>query len=347
MNLRAITADVAVRLNREAVTSVVFTPTETQDPYGDRVVPFDLRQWLARLRLLEGVPFAYLAADSELLPPESIRFFYLDRSWTDALVQGALSVGTVNSADRSQLAAVYDVVRDEIDEEERRVRLPGGEDVLQAPAATITGFLMRSRAVSGWPGLHVRAYSQEPATRDDEVIPESDPRRIKLLRLERLAPAVLLALFDGVPVVVHVEEPRQGVQFGVRLDHNDADPPSRFTAWVPGRDATTSEDVEVPPGSGNKVRVDVPFRGDAPGVIDMKKLVAEFVAKKAQLKVGDDLDSAELALQMIRFPYRQVFGDPALEKHGTPTSFPDVFRPQIGYKLSDLVTTFTRAQGGG
>ncbi len=33
--------------------------------------------------------------DSALLPEESIRWFYLDRRWTDALVQGALSVGTV------------------------------------------------------------------------------------------------------------------------------------------------------------------------------------------------------------------------------------------------------------
>ena len=54
------------------------------------VVPGELRRFLARLRLLHGVPFCYLVPDAELLPPESIRFFYLDRAWTDALVQGAL-----------------------------------------------------------------------------------------------------------------------------------------------------------------------------------------------------------------------------------------------------------------
>ena len=62
---------------------------------------------------------------------------------------------------------------------------------------------------------------------------------------------------------------------------------------------------------------------------------------------SDDLDSAELALQMIRFPYRQVFGDTSVDPHGAPTPFTDVFRPQVGYRLSDIVTTFTRAQGGG
>ena len=72
---------------------------------------------------------------------------------------------------------------------------------------------MRSKLVSGWPGLHVRAYRTDRG-QDAEIIPESDPDRLKVLRMERLAPAVLLVLFDGVPAVVHVEEPRQGIQFG-------------------------------------------------------------------------------------------------------------------------------------
>ena len=185
---------------------------------GDRIVPRELRDWLARLRLLEGVPFAYLVADALLLPPESIRFFYLDRAWTDALVQGALSVGTVNSADRAQLEQLYRQIRDEIDEEERLVRAPGGESRRRrGRPARSPGFLLRSRAVSGWPGCTCAPIAARSAA-DDEIIPESHPDRIKLLRLERLAPAVLLALFDGVPAVVHIEEPRQGVQFGVRLD---------------------------------------------------------------------------------------------------------------------------------
>ena len=61
----------------------------------DGVVPAEIVRFLARLRLLEGVPFSYLVPDAELIPTETIRFFYLDRNATDALVQGALSVGTV------------------------------------------------------------------------------------------------------------------------------------------------------------------------------------------------------------------------------------------------------------
>ena len=159
-------------------------------------------------------------------PPESIRFFYVDRGWTDALVEGALSVGTVTTADRAALEGLYGAVRAEVDEAERLVRLPGwepGAAVPTGPAGPISGFLLRSRMVSGWPGLHVRAYARDnlrldPPIADDAVgerrrTPRSG--RLGLLRLERLAPAVLLALFDGVPAVVHVEEPRAGVQFGV------------------------------------------------------------------------------------------------------------------------------------
>ena len=92
---------------------------------GPHAVPLDLRLWLGGLRLLAGVPFGDLVADAELLPAESIRFFYVDRGWTDALAEGALSVGTVTTADRSALAALYGTVRAEVDEAERLVRLPG------------------------------------------------------------------------------------------------------------------------------------------------------------------------------------------------------------------------------
>ena len=55
-------------------------------------MPAALADWLARLRLLYGVPFNYLVPDSRLLPQESVRFFYIDRNFTDRLVDGALSV---------------------------------------------------------------------------------------------------------------------------------------------------------------------------------------------------------------------------------------------------------------
>ncbi|NUZ08356.1 hypothetical protein [Piscinibacter koreensis] len=297
---------------------------------GLHVVPGELRRFLARLRLLHGVPFSYLVPDAELLPPESMRFFYIDRAWTDALVQGALSVGTVSSADRALLEAVYPHIRDEVDEAERTLRRPAGQERLEGAGGTITGFLMRSRAVSGWPNLHVRAYAVDVVADDAlTTAAESDPSRLKVLRMERLAPAVLLVLIDGVPAVVHVEEPRQGIQFGARLDAGA--PPSKRAARVRFRDKNTGNLVGAPDAPLTDANsVPVPFRAGAPGVIDLAELNRR-LAKKAPpvpAEATPTLAPNEFALQMLRFPYRQVFGDPA-NTQGRRFFGLDTFRPKV------------------
>ena len=283
-------------------------PVSDHDPdEGDHVVPAELRHFMARLRLLHGVPFSYLVPDENLLPVESIRFFYVDRAWTDALVQGALSVGTINTSDRAELEKVYPHIRQDVDVTERKIRTPKEELLLQGEGGAITGFLLRSRAVSGWPGLHVRAYSEDVLP-DGELstVAESHPKRMKVLRMERLAPAVLLVLFDGVPEVVHIEEPRQGLQFGIRLDTSA--PPAQQRAKVKVRVESTGKPV-LPEKTMTPVNsVDVPFRRGAPGVINLKKL-RDRLEDKIEVH-SDGMEPKDFALQMLKFPYRQVFGDP-------------------------------------
>jgi hypothetical protein len=336
----------ALELTATANLDVTLVATDEHPELGERVVPEELRDWLARLRLLESVPFNYLVPDAELLPAETIRFFYLDRVWTDALVQGALSVGTVTSADRVQLETVYPYIRAEVDEQERLVRLPllndeGGtepERTPQAPGGVVTGFLLRSRAVSGWPGLHVRAYREELSEGDDAQIPESDPRRVRMIRLERLAPAVLLGLFDGVPKVVHIEEPRQGIQFGVELRAVSGS--SIYEALLRLRDVDTAEELPCPPGDPfcPQSTVNVPFRRGAPGVLDLTELNKRMIAN-AGTHMGSDVDSAEFAMQVLQFPYRQVFGDP-----DQGTEILDVFRPSV--KMADLQVSYEQVLRG-
>jgi hypothetical protein len=292
---------------------------------GPHVVPGELRRFLARLRLLHGVPFSYLVPDAALLPIESIRFFYLDRGWTDKLVQGVLSVGTITTADRAQLESVYPHLRAEVDEAERTIRSPRGEERLQGAGGTITGFLLRSRAVSGWPNLHVRAYSRDVLADDAlTTAAESDPDRMKVLRIERLAPAVLLVLFDGVPAVVHIEEPRQGIQFGVRLDSKA--PPAQRRAKVKVRDNTNGDPVPPLDEFTTANSVDVPFRPGAPGVINLGELRKRLAGKAPN--TGATLEPNEFALQMLRFPYRQVFGDPD-DREGLEFFDRDRFRVSI------------------
>ena len=279
----------------------------------DGVVPAEIVRFLAHLRLLEGVPFSHLVPDAELIPPETIRFFYLDRNATDALTQGALSAGTVNATDRVQLAQLYPIVRDEVDQAERLVRMKDADapkvDAEGRPIGAggpISGFVLRSRLVSGWPGMHVRAYASDTRP-DNQTIPDMDtsPDRVRLLRMERLAPAVLFVLFDGVPAVVHIEEPRCGIQFGVRLDPQ-ADP-AQQTAVATVRNVKDPNKGPLKVGAKDRT-VPVPFRAGSPGVINMKKLNEALLAVP-----GANMDSpvppAQFAMQMLRFPLRQVFGD--------------------------------------
>jgi hypothetical protein len=292
-----------------AAWKVTVTPPSAPTAPTQGVVPDGARSWLAALRLLSGVAFQHIAPDTRLLPPESARFFYVDRAWTDALVQGALSVGTVTDADRAVLQQVYPVIRDDLDEAERTVRVTGSDQAETGAADVLTGMLLRSQAVQGWPGLHVRGY-RDPATPDDAA---DDPSRLGIMRMEQLAPTVLLVIFDGVPAIVHVDEPRHGIQYGV--DESSGSQPGNWSYQLTFRtNAATTGDL-----TENGTTVNVPFRANAPGVIDMTNLQGDI--KAAGLVPSPSM----FALQMIRLPYRQVFGPIA---DATPT-FTTLFRPTI------------------
>ena len=111
-------------------------PDAIEDDEDDSAMPAELRAWLVRLRLLEGVPFAYLVADSELLPPR-VDPVVLPRPALDRRAgAGRAAVGTVNSDDRTQLDAAVRAIRDELDKEERNAAAgPGSE---RTPAARST-----------------------------------------------------------------------------------------------------------------------------------------------------------------------------------------------------------------
>lgn len=251
----------------------------------------EMISWLTRLRLLNGVPFSYLIPHERFLPIESIRFFYVDRNWSDAMVDGALSVGTITSKDRAQLHSIYPRLRAKLDETERqefqkRVKVLPTVPVFAggAPRAEVmTGFLLRSRAVSGWPGLHVNAWTDRTKN-----------TRVNIMRIERLAPAVLLVIFDGIPGFMTITEPRQGIQFGVKPDGGGRK--------LPMRDSRGKE-------TGDEVKV--PFREGSPGVIHFQELRRRMLDGGGDVEGDGVFSAAELGLQMLRWPFEQEFGDPA------------------------------------
>jgi hypothetical protein len=162
--------------------------------------PDDVSAWLADLQELIGVPFCYLVPDARMLPPESIQFFAVDPNWTAALTDGALALAATTAPAAAATATLRPAA-------------------LAATAVTTgySGFLLRSAAVSNWPGLTVAGYA-DPQT----ITP------LSLVRIERLAPTVLLGLFAGLVQHVELTEPAQHLHFGVSLTANGLAVPLRL-----------------------------------------------------------------------------------------------------------------------
>ena len=104
--------------------------------------------------------------------------------------------------------------------------------------------------------MDVRAYSEVIKEPLDTSLPANVARQLKPLRIERLAPAVLFALFDGEPKLVILEEPYHGVQFGIRAD---ASPQFRAV-----RDATGNQLIQANRADSP---VDVPMRFNSQRVV--------------------------------------------------------------------------------
>jgi hypothetical protein len=188
---------------------------EVQDALAQQVEAYltPVAAWVARLGLLYDVPFDHLVPDAAILPTESIRFFYVDQNWIDALTDGVLSVGMQSGLDTSLLRAMYAQIRQAVYQAalEYRSQISEGTDINPGSAdapETRSGFLLRSAMVSGWPGLIVEAFQANT--------------ELKTLRMERLAPDVLLCLFLGVPDRVTLSLPQQNLSFGV-LDNGQID----------------------------------------------------------------------------------------------------------------------------
>ncbi|PZU10105.1 hypothetical protein [Sphingomonas sp.] len=259
---------------------------------------------LARLRLLHDMPFHYLVPDARLLPDEAIRFFTLDDAWLDALIEGALGSASNGSRElaRAKKAAGsaiassnrlrYGVRKVALGRIGFDLAVAGDQDV--APG-TVSGLLIRSKIVSQWSGFGLRAWTSKALA---DVPIGADPARLEadhpelvvpILRMERLAPSLLLALFDGVPEMVWLEEPHGAVQFGFE-----------------GTTAGTAIDVRDEAGGETGNSVPLPLRAGAiGGVVDVAALAAALDQRRP---LGQPRGSGALAVQLLRPPARQRFG---------------------------------------
>jgi len=273
-------------------------------------LPPYMESFLAHLRILVGVPFEYLIPHPDLLPDESIRFFYLDRSWADRLVDGANVVGQIGSREQAHYHAHAPNVSQQLDLSERMVRQlqrktdfdTAKRNVAGGPAAgVVTGFVLRSAVVSGWPHMDVRAYATDIQEPLDTSLPDSIAQQLKPLRIERLAAAVLFALFDGEPKLVILEEPHHGIQFGVRADG------AQLSA--PLRDATGNQLVE----NNRGVTIPLPVRLNHSRIVRVTALRNQLEAQKnshpgaTHAPAISQTGSAAFAISVLDPPWRQRF----------------------------------------
>ncbi len=176
--------------------------TGAQDP----PVPDLIVQWLARLAALDGVPFNHLVPDPRALPVESIRFFFVDPDWILALLDGAMSIGRTTTFDREHDSALGPLVGGLAIGARLRLRdRSSGRSSIPA-LDTVSGFLVRSRAVAHWRGVEVTVYPDAGA--------QQPP--LPLIRLVRLSDSVLLCLVAGALARVDFRQPIEGLQLGAR-----------------------------------------------------------------------------------------------------------------------------------
>ena len=223
-----------------------------------------VEQFFDDLRLIKSLPFHYLVSDEKLLPVESLRFFRVDPQWIECLVDGAFSIGRVTKADHAA------------DEKKR------GQ--LKATPAKVSGILLRSEVVSGWPGLEIDGWKSLPPSDNREAV-IADSEKLTVLRMDRLSANVLIVLFAGELKTLDIHLKPEDLHFGVSFD---ADKQRTF------KELRDSDGVEH---SENKVTVSM----DAKRVFDMEAMDTAIRAISDQSKIAwhHPPTSTDFALQMI------------------------------------------------
>lgn len=220
-----------------------------------------ISDWLTQLHKLKGVPFNYLVPDIAMLPAESLRFFQVDKAWIDALLDGAFSLGAAGVAP----AATQQARQAFSNDAQRRQRL--------------SGFLLRSTLIDNWPGLEVEGFDSQEG-----------PEALRIVRMERVAPGVLLCIFAGVVTQVCFATPGESAHLGVSEIDNDS-VRQRLRAL---------KDQAI--GTFTSHSAEVAFRHGGRRVIPLAALAANM----AQV-CGTPLTSASFALQMLGSVDRVIF----------------------------------------
>lgn len=226
-------------------------------PQGSPPLPPEVTEFLKDLNLLRHLPFQYLVPRQALLPVESIRFFQVDMLWIQRLIQGAFIIGEA----------------------------PGQETPMKAPHLyypVLTGFLLRSEVVSGYPDLQVTGYTDSPDGKEAAL--NGDEAYVPV-QLERLSANVLICLFDQSVQTVDIHLKPEVLHF--ELD-------TGTSKYLRDENGVLSQTVEVtvPLDQNRRITISSPKTGD--GLVELMK--QEITENNWNFP---DFTSAEFALEMI------------------------------------------------
>jgi hypothetical protein len=292
----------------QALQSAFSSVQNVTDLLGDVDVPSAIAAWLGRLHALTGVPFGYLVPDEAMLPPESIRFFRVNTAWAEALVDGAFSIGRNLTADADAASLMIDqavqpaVLASARAATPRRATLTAAAPAdSAAPAGPVSadpaqpvvwsGFLLRSRVVTQYPGLGVNAFPAG-ATGDD---PDA---MLGIVRFDRLGPGsdTLICIVDGDAEFFDLHEPPEHLHFGV---DSYAAPQTAGSAPVvlKGlRKITTDASGTIALGPPVQQDVSAAFRTSSPRVMNVKAM-AGLVGAHSGLASAD---AAQMGFEMTQ-----------------------------------------------
>lgn len=235
----------------------------------------DVKDFINGLYVLDGVPAAALAADGQMLPPESLRFFYLDDNWIDSMVDGAYSIGRSCSFDSQHDRMILPEMKQKgrLNSSNARSLHYGKEAVNDSKEEYRTGFLLHSQLVEGWPGIEISCYSKE--------------RELNIIKLSHIGKSVLFCIADGIIDKITLTEPMESLYFGFEEEQGEL-----VKRLVSLKEGEAGKDIGLP--------VPLSFRGQKKGLLNIKAFAKDMEqALKEAGKESAYFSAIEFALQMV------------------------------------------------
>jgi hypothetical protein len=266
-----------------------------------------LHDRLIDIRLLRHIPLCYLLPDAALLPSESIRFFHVNQTWVDRVIDGVISAADIGTLDLTYTAGMLYTIRRDLDqalEAMAQALVPDSDWTADKP---MTGFLMRSEAARRWPDMGVSAYKNIEGSSQADTKQPVVPIPIPVLRHASISDSIYIALFAGEPKCVELRESHVALRFGVegkpgspgKYETHQRDPDGKFTQT---KATPQNPAVDVTP-------LDIAFRsGRVLNITDLAQKIND--PQHTGKPQNTTAEPRMVALDLERLAYVQMFSTP-------------------------------------